>query len=154
MTDPKVKITELAHLGGIDIADEDVGPIVDVSDVSQAPSGTTKKIEIAELAVALKGRLEDLGLLGVAHATTHEQGGDDPLRVENLASMGTFSQYFAADGAGGVDLVNSAMPSVHALSHYVAGTGPISIESLPTFLAAGLVPQSDGAGALVGVAFP
>jgi hypothetical protein len=43
------RITELTALDGDDVADNDVIPIVDVSDTTMAASGTTKKITVAEL---------------------------------------------------------------------------------------------------------
>lgn len=47
------KTTDLSALTGANSADNDVVPVVDVSDTSMAASGTTKKMTIAELAKAI-----------------------------------------------------------------------------------------------------
>lgn len=47
------KITALSAITGANIADNDIAPVVDVSDTSMASTGTTKNITMAELGVAL-----------------------------------------------------------------------------------------------------
>lgn len=47
------KITALAALTGANVVDADVAPVVDISDLSMAASGTTKNITMAELGIAL-----------------------------------------------------------------------------------------------------
>lgn len=47
------KITNLTQLDGVDIADNDQWVVVDVSDTTQSPSGSTKRIPTSEARVAL-----------------------------------------------------------------------------------------------------
>jgi len=66
------KITALTALTGASVTTTDPLPIVDVNDTSMAPSGTTKKIAVSELAIGLgiANAILSWGASGVSGTTT------------------------------------------------------------------------------------
>jgi hypothetical protein len=55
MSNVKVPVTDLSALLAAQVASGDLAVIVDVSDTTQAPTGSTKKITMQELATYLAG---------------------------------------------------------------------------------------------------
>jgi len=66
------KITALTALTGANTATTDVLPLVDISDTTMAASGTTKKIDVSELAIGLSiaNAILSWGASGVSGTTT------------------------------------------------------------------------------------
>ena len=99
----KTKITALTELTDTNIAIGDLIPIVDISDTSQAASGTTKKVTITSLATA------------VASAFS----GDSPTFV-NLTTTGTTT---LGDASGDAVTINAATITLANDTNFVLSGG-------------------------------
>lgn len=75
-----VKISEMTD--GSTLADGDLLPIVDVSDTTQAPEGSTKKFTLAELRTGLGS------MTPAAHASSHVTGGSDIIASAQAGLLG------------------------------------------------------------------
>ena len=139
----KTKISALTTLADGSIAIGDLIPIVDVSDTSQAASGTTKKVTITSLAsavaTAFSGDSPTFVNLTTTGTTTLGDSGDATTVNGTLGVTGvaTFSDNIAMASGKGIDFSATAgTGSSEILSDYEEGTWTPSVGGSATYNAA------------------
>lgn len=93
-----IKITALTSIAGADVASTDVVPVVDVSDTTQAVTGTTKKTTIAALATAVTAAGSLATDAEVTSAVSTHAGATDP-HADRAFATSAVSTHVSATGA-------------------------------------------------------
>jgi hypothetical protein len=124
------RITELTALDGDDVADNDVIPIVDISDTTMAASGTTKKITVAELITdsAINNRFVQSSVLTTNDDILTRAAGV-PARITraNLAADAAFTSQFVPTSEDQVFLSPGSMVAILGAALTAQGNGPTAI---------------------------
>jgi len=134
---PSLKISQMTSLTGANVASGDLLPIVDISDTSQAASGTNKKITADELrkAIPVSNNANAVVYVNASNLPTSSSGltfdgtnlKEATYNVATQIDVGTapnqipLNQYL-----GGLAYVNNAMTSVPASATSVGEVGDIA----------------------------
>jgi hypothetical protein len=130
---PSLKISQMTSLTGANVASGDLLPIVDISDTSQAASGTNKKITADELrkAIPVSNNANAVVYVNASNLPTSSSGltfdgtnlKEATYNVATQIDVGTapLNQYL-----GGLAYVNNAMTPVPASATAVGEVGDIA----------------------------